>query len=152
MASLPPLLPSGAPSSSNEQDMNAQLPLPSDRSFGVTFVVVFALLAVLGWWRAWSWAAWPAGLALLTLVVTLTRPTLLHPLNRQWMRLAELLHRIVSPIVLGAIFYGMFTPVAAFMRIIGRDAMRRRFEPAARTYWIERTPPGPDPKSLPDQF
>ena len=132
--------------------MNSPPPLPSDRSFGVTFVVVFALLAALGWWRAWAWAVWPAGLALLTLAVTLARPALLHPLNRQWMRLAELLHRIVSPIVLGAIFYGMFTPVAAFMRIIGRDAMRRRFEPAARTYWIERTPPGPDPKSLPDQF
>ena len=60
-------------------------------------------------------------------------------------------HRL-APDRLGAIFYGMFTPVAAFMRIIGRDAMRRRFEPASRTYWVERAPPGPDPKSLPDQF
>ena len=48
----------------------------------------------------------------------------------------------LHPIVLGAIFYGMFTPVAAVMRIIGRDAMRRRFEPASRTYWIERSPTG----------
>jgi Saxitoxin biosynthesis operon protein SxtJ len=132
--------------------MNSPQPLPSDRSFGFTFVVVFALLAALGWWRAWAWAAWPTGLALLTLATTLTRPQLLRPLNRQWMRLAALLHRIVSPIMLGAIFYGIFTPVAAGMRIIGRDAMRRRFEPAARTYWVERSPPGPDPKSLPDQF
>lgn len=128
------------------------LPLPSDRSFGTVFVVFFALLAALGWWRGWPWAAWPAGLSLLTLAVTLARPSLLHPLNKAWMKLAEWLNLIVSPIVLGAIYFALFTPMAACMRMVGRDALRRRTEPGATSYWVRRDPPGPDPKSLPNQF
>ncbi len=127
-------------------------PLPSDRSFGLLFVAVFALLSVWAWWAGAAWAMWPAALGALTLLVTLVRPALLNPLNRQWMRLAELLNRVVSPVVLGLIYFGMFTPVAWGMRLRGRDALRRRFEPDAATYWIERDPPGPDPKSLPNQY
>jgi hypothetical protein len=63
-----------------------------------------------------------------------------------------MLNRIVSPIVLGVIFYGLFTPVAWGMRLAGRDALKRRFEPPARTYWVDRDPPGPDPAGLPHQF
>lgn len=126
--------------------------LPSDRSFGVVFVVFFALLAALAWWRGGSWAAWPAGLSLLTLIVAWLRPRLLRPLNRQWMRLAELLHRIVSPVVLGLIYFGLFTPMAWGMRLRGRDALNRRFDAGAKSYWIDREPPGPDPKSLPNQY
>ena len=68
------------------------------------------------------------------------------------MKLAEILNRVVGPVVLGAIFFLVLTPVAVAMRVIGRDAMKRRFEPAARTYWVERDPPGPDPHGLPNQF
>ena len=80
------------------------------------------------------------------------RPKTLAPLNRLWMKLAALLNRVVSPVVMGVIFFGLFTPVAWFMRAIGRDTMRRRFDPELQSYWIERTPPGPDPQGLPDQF
>jgi len=68
------------------------------------------------------------------------------------MKLAEILNRVVGPVVLGAIFFLVLTPVAVAMRVIGRDAMKRRFEPAASTYWVERDPPGPDPAGFPDQF
>ena len=68
------------------------------------------------------------------------------------MKLAEILNRVVGPVVLGAIFFLVLTPVAVAMRVIGRDAMKRRFEPAASTYWVERDPPGPDPAGLPNQF
>jgi hypothetical protein len=132
--------------------MNSQPALPSDRSFGLLFVVIFAAVALWGLWRAASWAWWPAAAALLTLAASLARPHWLRPLNRKWMQLAELLHRIVSPLVLGLIYFALFTPVAYAMRLGGRDALQRRFDPAARTYWIERSPPGPDPKSLPEQF
>jgi len=68
------------------------------------------------------------------------------------MRLAELLHRVVSPIALGIMFFCVLTPTAVLIRMTGRDAMKRRFDPAASTYWIERDPPGPDPAGLPNQF
>jgi hypothetical protein len=49
-------------------------------------------------------------------------------------------------------FFCVLTPMALLMRMTGRDAMKRRFDPTARTYWIERDPPGPDPAGLPNQF
>jgi hypothetical protein len=95
---------------------------------------------------------WWFGLSGVTLVVTLVKPALLTPLNRAWMKLAEILNKIVSPIVLGTMFYGVFAPIGIVMRLAGRDPMKRRFDPQARTYWEERTPPGPDPSGLPNQF
>ena len=68
------------------------------------------------------------------------------------MKLAELLNRIVSPLVLGLIFFGIVTPIAWGMRLAGRDVMQRRFEPESPTYWQDRDPPGPDPDGLPNQF
>jgi hypothetical protein len=114
---------------------------------------VFALLA--------GWTAWKgsnaacvtfAALSGSTLLVTLVRASLLHPLNKAWMKLAALLHAVVNPVVLGAIYYLLIAPIGIGMRWAGRDALRRRLEPQARTYWIERSPPGPAPDSLPNQF
>ena len=92
------------------------------------------------------------GASALTLLVTLVAPGLLTPFNRAWMRLAELMHRIVSPLVLGLMFFGLLAPVGWVMRMAGRDVLRRRFDSAARTYWVDRDPPGPDPAGLPHQF
>jgi hypothetical protein len=127
-------------------------PLPSNRSFGAVFIVFFSLVAAVAWWRDASWSGWPAGMALVTLAMTRVAPRLLAPFNRAWMKLAEVMHRVMSPLVLGLIFFGMFTPIAWGMRLAGRDALKRRFERAAPTYWNERDPPGPDPAGLPDQF
>ena len=132
--------------------MKTNVSLPSNRSFGTLFVVVFALLGTYSWWRGGAVYPWAFGLSVLTLVVTLAKPDWLAPANRAWMKLAELLNRVVSPIVLGVIFYGVFVPTAWVIRLAGRDAMKRRFEPAARTYWVDREPPGPDPAGLPNQF
>ncbi len=127
-------------------------PLPSNRSFGTLFTVVFALLGIYGWWRENLLFPWSFGLSALTLLITLAAPDWLAPANRAWMKLAEILNRVVSPLVLGAIFFVVLTPTALVMRMVGRDAMKRRFEPSARTYWVERDPPGPDPAGLPNQF
>lgn len=126
---------------------------PSDRSFGFTFVVVFLLLAA---WQAWAgrsvFAGVFAGFGALTLVVTLIRASLLAPLNRLWMKFGALLHAIVNPIVLGGMYYCLIAPIGIGMRLFGRDPLNRRLDRDARTYWIDRTPPGPPPDSLPNQF
>jgi hypothetical protein len=118
--------------------------LPSNRSFGWTFTGVFALVALL--------QPWLLALAALTALVTLIRAQWLAPLNRAWMRFGELLHRVVSPLVLGLIFFGLFTPVGMVMRAFGRDAMKRRFEPQVPSYWVKRDPPGPPDDSFRDMF
>lgn len=85
--------------------------------------------------------------------VTVAAPQLLQPLNRLWMAFSEVLHSIVNPIVLGAMFFLVITPIGMAMRAFGRDPMRRGFDKALDTYWILRDPPGPaEPASFKDQF
>ena len=126
--------------------------LPSNRSFGTLFASVFFGLGAWSWWKG-SWTfPYLLGVAGIFGVITLWRADWLAPLNRAWMRLADLLNRIVSPIVLGVMYYAVVTPYGLVMRFAGRDPMHRRFDPAAPTYWIARQPPGPAPESLRDQF
>lgn len=123
----------------------------SDRTFGLVMAAVLALLALLnGWHHGQRWP-WEAALAALFLAAALLKPTLLHPLNRLWMRLGLLLNKIVNPIVMGLLFYGTIWPTGAIMRMRGRDLLRLRREPASDTYWIAR-PPGPLPETMRDQF
>ncbi len=126
--------------------------LPSNRSFGWTFTGVFLLAGIYGLWQGGPVLAALLPAAGLTAAVTLKREEWLTPLNRGWMRLGEALGRVVSPVVLGAIFFLVFTPVGLAMRFFGRDAMNRRWLPGERSYWVERDPPGPPDDSFRDMF
>lgn len=130
----------------------ARISLPSDRSFGLTFTVVFTLVG--GWmlWKANPYAFAALGAAAAFLLAALLSPRILHPLNVAWMRLGYLLNRVVSPIVMGVIFFGLLSPIAAVMRLRGRDVLQRRFDRARSSYWIAREPPGPDGSTFPRQF
>jgi len=97
------------------------------------------LVGLYSLWREGTAYPWMLGLAGLTAAVTMVRPQWLAPLNRAWMRFGELLERVVSPLVLGIIFYGVFRPVG-------------RFEPGVPIYWVERDPPGPADDDFPEQF
>lgn len=127
-------------------------PLPSNRSFGTLFVVVFAAVGAWSAWRSSASYPWWLAAALATLLVTLAAPALLTPFNRAWMALGDLMGRIVSPVVLGILFFGVIAPFGIVRRLTGWDPMRRKFDPSAATYWIERSPPGPSGDSLPNQF
>lgn len=126
--------------------------LPSDRSFGWTFTVVFLIVTAWAVWRGHGWWTWTAGIAGAFALCAAIVPALLHPLNVVWMKFGLLLHRIVNPVVLGAIYFLVFTPVALAMRAAGRDALLRRLEPDRRSYWVERDPPGPKVENFPQQF
>ena len=126
--------------------------LPSDRSFGLTFAVVFAIVGAWMFWKASIHSAVALGIAGAFLLAALAFPRLLHPLNVVWMRLGELLNRVVSPIVMGVIFFGLLSPIAAILRLRGRDVLQRNFDRARTSYWISRNPPGPDGSSFPRQF
>jgi hypothetical protein len=126
--------------------------LPSNRSFGWTFTGVCVVFGAYGLWKGGAAQPWLLALAAVTALVTATRDSWLTPLNRAWMKLGELLGRVVSPVVLGVIFFAVFTPVGVIMRRCGRDAMSRRLDRAARSYWVERDPPGPAESSFRDMF
>ena len=132
--------------------MSQRIKVPTDRSFGFTFAVIFALV---GTWFAWNASRWGVPLLAAAAVFALAAaliPKSLHPLNVLWMRFGLFLNMIVSPIVLGAIFFGFLTPVALFFRLRGRDVLYRSFEKQRSSYWFDRDPPGPDASSFPRQF
>ena len=127
-------------------------PLPSNRQFGLVFVVFFALLAAWSWWRGGHWYPGFAVASAAIGLTSLAAPALLTPFNRLWMKLGELMGRIVSPIVLGVMFYGLVTPFGLVMRMFRADPLRRAADPKASSYWIDRQPPGPPPGSMNNQF
>lgn len=124
----------------------------SDRSFGLVFAAFFALIGLLPLLLGRSPRAWALGVGGVFLLAALLFPSVLAPLNRLWLRLGMLLHRIVSPIALGIMFFLVITPMGLVMRAMGKDFLRLRLDPEARSYWIPREPPGPAPESLKNQF
>lgn len=124
----------------------------SDRSFGLVFAGVFAVVAFVPALRGHGVRLWAIVPAAAFAVAALTRADLLAPLNRAWTRLGLMLARWVNPIALGAIYYLVITPIGLLMRRSGRDTMSRRADPAAASYWIVREPPGPPPDSMGHPF
>jgi hypothetical protein len=68
------------------------------------------------------------------------------------MKFGEMLHRIVSPLALGIVFYFTVLPTGLLLRLFSNDPLRLRFDPTAKSYWIKREPPGPAAESLKNQF
>jgi len=71
------------------------------------------------------------------LVITIINAKILLPLNKLWMKFGILLGMIVSPIIMGIIYFGIFTPIAIIMRLAGRDELRLRLK-KQKTHWINR--------------
>jgi hypothetical protein len=126
-------------------------PTPN-RSFGVVFVVVFSLIAAYSAWRggaSWPWWAVTAGVFA---IVTLFMPRVLGPLNRLWTRFALALSKVVTPLVMAVLFFSTVLPTGLVMRLLRKDLLRLKWDREARSYWIDRHPPGPPPESLKNQF
>lgn len=126
--------------------------MPSDRSFGALMTGVLGGLGALAVWRHAVLAAVFFTVSGLIGVLTLFRPSVLHPLNRAWMALAACLNIVVTPIVLGLLYYGMITPMSWLMRAMRRDPLRRRFEPQASSYWMPRVSSSAAHESMRNQF
>ncbi len=124
----------------------------SDRSFGIVFAIVFAVIGLLPFAFGGGVRLWALLIGGAFLLVALALPSILAPLNRLWLRFGLLLHRIVSPIVLGIMFFVVITPMGLLMRALGKDLLRLKFDERSSSYWIARVPPGPPPESLRDQF
>ena len=127
--------------------------LPSDRKFGYFFTFVFAVVAIV---TAIIYGKLLPGMvaaavSLVFLFITLTKPSLLRGLNKSWAYLGLLLGLIISPVVLGLIYFGMFTPLAAVLRLKGRDELRLKNK-NLKSNWNARDPLGPSPESFKDQY
>jgi len=117
----------------------SDIELPSNKKFGFFFTFVFTILAFYFLFiDSILWAQALAILAVLFLLITFIIPQVLLPLNKLWMRFGLLLGMIVSPIVLGIIFFGLVTPYGVVMRMFGRDELRLKFTEKS-SHWISRS-------------
>ena len=119
----------------------SEVELPSNKKFGFFFTFVFVLAAAyfLNSGKMSLASAFIAA-ALILLVFTLLKSDALLLPNKLWMRFGLLIGMIVSPIVLGIIFFGLFTPIAMLMRLSGRDELRLKFNHKV-SHWISRAEP-----------
>jgi|SRR5262245_62634256 len=124
----------------------------SNRSLGLVFGTVFLIIGVYPWFSGAPIRLWSLAICAGFVTLGLAFPRVLTPLNKVWTRFGLVLHKIVSPIVLGLMFFAVMTPIGLLMRWLGKDPLKLRFDPEAPTYWFERNPPGPKPDTLSDQF
>jgi hypothetical protein len=108
------------------------------RPLGLLLATIAALIGLAPLRHALAPAPGWLALAAALLLVAVLRPALLGPLAAAWAFLGYLMSRIVDPLVMGAIFWLLFVPVAVGMRVFGRDALRLRRDRAAASYWIPR--------------
>jgi hypothetical protein len=124
----------------------------SERSFGITFAVVFALIAAVKLWHGSTGAIYWLIPSVVILVLAFFWSAPLRPLNRLWFRLALVLHAVVNPIVMGLLFYGTIAPIGLAMRLAGKNPLRLRRDPQAQSYWIARIEDGTAAERMRNQF
>lgn len=90
--------------------------------------------------------------ATIFLVLALLIPMVLRPLNVLWFKFGMLLHKLVSPVVMAVIFFTVLTPMGILLRLLNKDILKLKIDKSQKSYWVLRTPPGPEPKSLINQF
>ncbi len=116
-----------------------EVELPSNRKFGIFFSVVFIIVAAIFYFYFLDHSVAFVLLifALVTFIITYLNPNILLPLNKLWMRFGLLLGMIISPIIMGVIFFGLFTPYSIVIRIMGRDELHLKRD-SKKSHWIDR--------------
>ena len=130
----------------------SEVELPSNKKFGLFFTAVFAAVGIYMLATAPGLIAYSMlSASALFLVASLFKPDLLLPLNRLWMRFGLLLGMIISPIVLGIIYFGLFSPIGLLMRLFGRDELRLKLS-SGKSHWKERNSETPVATGFKNQF
>ncbi len=123
-----------------------------DRIFGLLFSFIFSIIGIFPLWSGGAVLIWALAVALGIAFIAMIAPRLLHPLNIVWCRFGHLLHMVITPLIMGVIFFLVFTPLSLVFRVFGRDALSCELDPDAATYWVERPPSEPAPDSMRNQF
>lgn len=113
--------------------------LPSNKKFGYFFSTIFLIAATYFFYiKSQTIGYVLIVIGLLFLVITLTNAGLLLPLNQLWMRFGLLLGKIINPIIMGIIFFGLFVPYGLVIRLIGRDELNLN-QAKNKNYWKLRS-------------
>ena len=125
-----------------------KIKIGSNRSFGIVFFIVFLIIAIYPFLNQGELRLWSLIISIIFLILGLLNSRLLSPLNKIWFKFGIFLGKIVSPLVMGLIFFFVVTPIGILMRILNKDLLNLKFN-GKSTYWIEKN----DPKSkMKNQF
>tara|TARA_B100000965_G_scaffold382699_1_gene381282 strand:+ start:1440 stop:1829 length:390 start_codon:yes stop_codon:yes gene_type:complete len=119
---------------------NSNIKLPSNKNFGLVFFVVFLLIAFYPLLKHGEIKIWSLITSFIFLILGLLNSNILNPLNKIWFKIGIFLGRIVSPIVMGLIFFIVVTPIGIIMKIFKRDLLNLKFN-NNKSYWIEKNEP-----------
>lgn len=118
-------------------NINMELKKSSNKSFGVVFFIVFIIIAFWPLLNHEAYRLWAIFLSLIFLILGLINSKLLTPLNILWFKFGILLGKIVSPLVMGIIFFVVVTPIALLMKLFKKDVLNLKFN-KNNSYWIEK--------------
>jgi hypothetical protein len=122
--------------------------ISSNRSFGIVFFVVFLIVAIYPLIKNGDLRLWPLIISIIFLILGLINSKLLTPLNKLWFKFGIFLGRLMSPIIMGIIFFFVVTPIGLVLKIIGKDILSLK-KNNSKSYWIKKN--GPISKML-NQF
>ena len=117
-----------------------EIKLGSNRSFGIVFFIVFILIAFYPLINQGEVRIWSIVISLFFFILGITNSKILTPLNRIWFKFGLFLGKIISPIIMGIIFFLVVTPIGLIMRLFGKDVINLKFD-SNKSYWIEKTEP-----------
>ena len=120
--------------------MDKNTKLPTNKNFGIVFSVIFLIISLFPLINDESLRIWSLIVSTVFLFLGLINSKILTPLNKIWFKFGLLLGRIVSPVIIGVIFFLVVTPTALIMRLIGKDLLNLKFN-KHKSYWIEKTGP-----------
>ena len=112
----------------------------SNRSFGVVFFVFFLIISLFPLLNDNDIRYWSLILSIIFLVLGLLNSNLLTPLNNFWFKFGILLGKVISPFIMGTIFFIIVTPIGIIMKILKKDLLNLKFN-NKKTYWIEKSSP-----------
>ena len=114
--------------------------ISSNRSFGIVFFIVFLIIALYPLTYSEEIRNWSIIISLIFLVLGLFNSKILTPLNKLWFKFGIFLGKIISPIIMGIIFFLVVTPIGLLMRLLGKDLINLKYN-NNKSYWIEKKGP-----------
>jgi len=112
----------------------------SNRSFGIVFFIFFLIIAIYPLIKDGELRLWSLFISIVFLFLGLVNSKILNPLNKLWFKFGIFLGKIISPLVMGIIFFLVVTPIGLLMRLLNKDLLNLRFNNNS-SYWIEKTEP-----------
>ena len=114
--------------------------ISSNRSFGIVFFIVFLFVAFYPLTYSGEVRIWSIIISLIFLVLGLLNSRILTPLNKFWFKIGIFLGKIISPLLMGIIFFLVVTPIGLIMRLLGKDILNLKYN-KNKSYWIEKNGP-----------